>query len=106
MIVSVEFDNYIIYHEEEPGSDEKVKINCFMGDRTVGYLTFIEGEVPPPERLHTGAINAFFPYERFHEIITTLRYEKPLYMSIYGHKTVISTVHEPVGEQEGLPSPD
>ena len=106
MNISIEFDNYIVYHEEQPGSNEKVKINCFMGDRTVGYITFCTGDIQPPERLHTGALSVYFPYERFHEIITTVRYEKPLFLSIYGTKSMISTVHEPVGEQEGLPTPD
>ena len=98
---STEFDNYIVYHEEQPGLDQKVVINCFMGDKTVGYIAFIKGTLPSPEVLHTGALRLYFPFERFNEIMTTLRYEKPLYMSIYGDKSVVSTVHEPVGEQEG-----
>lgn len=103
---STEFDNYIIYHEEKAGVTEKVKINCFMGDRTVGYITFYDGPLPDPEVLHTGALSLSFPYSRVHEIVTTVRYEKPLFMSIYGTKSVISTVKEPVGEQEGLGVPE
>jgi hypothetical protein len=103
MSISTEFDNYIVYHEEKPGLNQKVAINCFMEDKTVGYITFVDGDVPPPEVLHTGAVQLYFPYSRFQELMTTIRYEKPLYLSVYGDKSVLSTVHEPVGEQEGIP---
>ena len=98
---STEFDNYIVYHEEKSGLDQKVVINCFLGEKTVGYITFIDGDMPLPEILHTGALRLYYPFSRFNEIMTTLRYEKPLFMSIYGDKSVVSTVKEPVGEQEG-----
>ncbi len=98
---STEFDNYIIYHEEEAGKAEKVVITCFMGDKTVGYITFVAGEVPPAESLPNGAMHLYFAFERFAELINTIRYEKPLYISKYDAKSMLSTVHEPVGEQEG-----
>jgi hypothetical protein len=35
-----------------------------------------------------------------HDIFTTIRYEKPLFISAQGDKSMVSTVREPVGEQE------
>lgn len=98
---SSEFDNYIIYHEEQEGKPEKAVITCFYEGRTVGFITFYDGEVPEPEVLSSGIIKLCYPIGRINELIQTIRYEKPLYISLYGNKSVVSTVREPVGEQEG-----
>ena len=98
---SSEFDTYIIYHEEEDGAKTKSVIHCFYEEKTVGYIEFVDGDVPAPEVLPNGILRLFFPYTRFGNIINTIRYEKPLYISIYNKKSVVSTVREPVGEQEG-----
>ena len=97
-----EFDTYIIYHEEETGSKTKVVITCFLEDKTVGYMEFVEGDVPDPEILPNSTMRLYFPFSRLAEFIDTLRFEKPLYLSIYNKKSVLSTVKEPVGEQEGV----
>jgi hypothetical protein len=96
-----EFDNYIIYHEEQEGKPEKVVITCFFEGKTVGFITFYDGELPAPEVLNHGVIRLCYHINRVNEIVQTLRYEKPLYISMYGNKSVVSTVREPVGEQEG-----
>ena len=96
-----EFDNYIIYHEQTPDSNEKATITCYKGSRTVGYMHFHDGDLPAPEVLPTGVMNLTFEFGRLKEIIDTIRYEKPLFISLYGNKSVLSTVREPVGEQEG-----
>ena len=98
---SSEFDNYIIYHEQKKGDSEKAVITCFMGERTVGYINFYDGGVPDPEVLPNGVLKICFHHSRISEIVNTIRYEKPLYISIYEDKGVLSTVREPVGEQEG-----
>ena len=98
---STEFDNYIIYHHQQYGQSEKAVITCFMGDRTVGFIKFVDGETPDAELLPNGSLQLYFAFSRLNEIINTIRYEKPLFISIYGDKGVLSTVHEPVGEQEG-----
>jgi hypothetical protein len=101
IMYSSEFDNYIIYHEEQEGKPEKVVITCFMGEKTVGYITFYDGKIPEPEVLTHGIIKLCYPVDRVNEIIQTIRYEKPLFISLYGSKSVVSTIREPVGEQEG-----
>lgn len=96
-----EFDEYIIYHEEKSGGTEKVVITCFLGGKTVGYISFHDGQVPAPEVLPSGVLKLNFHYNRVQEIINTIRYEKPLHISIVENKSMLSTVREPVGEQEG-----
>jgi len=98
---STEFDNYIIYHHQQNGDADKAVITCFLGDRTVGFIKFVDGKAPDAELLPNGTLQLYFSFSRLSEIINTIRYEKPLYISIYGSKSVLSTVHEPVGEQEG-----
>jgi len=97
-----EFDAYIIYHEEKQGGVEKVVITCFNEEKTVGFISFYDGEVPQPEILPHGVMKLTFHFNRVREIIDTIRYEKPLHISIVDNKSIISTVREPVGEQEGL----
>ena len=96
-----EFDNYIIYHEEKAGAPEKAVITCFFEEKTVGFINFYDGKVPKPEVLPNGVMKLCFHFDRLGEIINTIRYEKPLYISLYGKKSVLSTIREPVGEQEG-----
>lgn len=98
---SSEFDSYIIYHEEKPGGSEKLAITCFSEEKTVGFISFYDGDVPKPEILPHGVMKLTFHYNRIPEIMDTIRYEKPLYISVIGDKSVVSTVREPVGEQEG-----
>lgn len=98
---STEFDNYIIYHEEQADRKEKAVITCFYEGKTVGYINFYDGPVPEPEVLPKGILKLCFPLSRISEIVQTIRYEKPLYLSLYGNKSVLSTIREPVGEQEG-----
>ena len=98
---SSEFDSYIIYHEEKQGGKEKLVITCFYEDKTVGFISFYDGEVPNPEVLPHGVLKLNFHMDRIREIMDTIRFEKPLFISVSQDKSMISTVREPVGEQEG-----
>lgn len=99
-MTSHQFDQYILYHENDPNSNILATVHCFYGDVSVGYIRFYKGEVPAPEVLSGGLLEIAFGIERIQEVITTLRYEKPLYISAQGQKAIVSTVREPVGEQE------
>ncbi len=101
-MTSKEFNNYVLYHENDPDSKIKMTIHCFYDDVTVGYIRFHEGKVPAPVMMQGGSIEIHFPADRMFEIVTTIRYEKPLFISATGKKSIISTVKEPVGEQEGI----
>ena len=95
-----EFDSYIIYHEEKPMGKEKAVITCFLEGHTVGFITFYDGDIPRPEILPHGVMKLSFHYKRIGEILETIRFEKPLFISVIDDKSVLSTVREPVGEQE------
>ncbi|HLF62683.1 MAG TPA: hypothetical protein VI603_02980 [Saprospiraceae bacterium] len=97
---SSEFDSYIIYHEEKPNGKEKAVITCFFEGGTVGFISFYNGELPRPEVLPHGVMKLAFHLDRIQEIVDTIRMEKPLFISVIGDKSVVSTVREPVGEQE------
>lgn len=101
-MTSKEFNNYVLYHEHNPESDVKMTIHCFQDEITVGYIRFHEGAVPDPEIFRDGSMEIHFPAERMFEIVTTIRYEKPLFISLQDGKSMLSTVKEPVGEQEGF----
>lgn len=100
-MISREFNNYIIYHQQKTGSHELVTINCFYDNETVGYIHFYDEDVPDPEVLSHRIIQVNFGMDRFMEIVHTIRYEKPLFLSISDGKGILSTIKEPVGEQEG-----
>lgn len=104
-MLSREFNNYIIYHQVKRGAHELVTINCFMDNETAGYIHFWEGDVPDSEVLSNKILQLNFSMDRYNEIITTIRYEKPLWLSISEGKGMISTIKEPVGEQEGNGDP-
>lgn len=99
-MTSHEFNQYILYHENDPNSNVLVTVHCFYDDKSVGYIRFYKHEVPPPSVLRGGLLEVTFSADRITEIITTLRYEEPLFISVQGEKSIISTVREPVGEQE------
>ena len=100
-MTSHEFDQYILYHEYNADSRVVATVHCFLGEVSVGYIRFYEGEVPGPEVLPGGMLEISFPASRVHEIVMTIRYEKPLFISAEGGKSMLSTIREPVGEQEG-----
>ena len=100
-MTSKEFDSYIIYHENNPKSNIHMTVHCFNGEKSVGYIRFYGGDIPNPEVLPGGSIEIGFSASRINELVNTLRFEKPLYISAEGSKGMVSTVKEPVGEQEG-----
>ena len=99
-MTSHEFNEYILYHENDPNSKVVATVHCFFDGKSVGYIRFYKGEVPAPSILRGGLIEITFPEDRMQEIIFTLRYEEPLFISAQGEKSMVSTVREPVGEQE------
>ena len=99
-MITREFDSYIIYHEQEEGNPRLVVVNCFDGTQLIGAIKFYKGKVPHPEILSDKTIILNFPADRIQEILTTLRYEKPLFLSFKQGKAMLGTIKEPVGEQE------
>lgn len=99
-MITREFDSYIIYHEQGDANPRMVVVNCFSETELVGSIQFFKGKLPAPEILSDGTIIINFPENRIMEILTTLRYEKPLFLQYKKGKAMLGTVKEPVGEQE------
>ena len=102
------FDSYKIYHfagrETLEGTTEAAWIPCFSGGKQIGSLSFMTDgqDVPQNEYLHN-QIMLFYPLFRFMEVVTTLRYESPLCLTLNTETlegALVTKELEPVGEEE------
>ena len=99
-----EFDEYKIIHWSNY-EDELARINCYLSGGLVGILYFSDNENSELPRMVNRTIHLMFPENQLHEIITTLRYEKPLFLFYNDSDSppfggVKTSAHEPVGEEE------
>lgn len=103
-----EFEKYVMYYIGGKELLNKVmcaEIDFFKGNTRVGELFFIKEGEPLPSNYYSSKADVIFLYfeiSQFNDVATILREEKPLYIS-YETATkmgYISTVYEPIGEQE------
>lgn len=99
-MITKQFDEYVLYHIQEKDNDVKLIVNCYMASHKVGIIEFREGEIQEAEVLADGELQLYFGADRIREIIETLRYEKPLFLQAVNGKSMVSTIREPVGEEE------
>ncbi|HMK54264.1 MAG TPA: hypothetical protein VK444_05725 [Methanobacteriaceae archaeon] len=106
----IAFDRYTINYtagkalqSKESGAD----IVCFNGNNFIGLLRFFSDStiIPDNQRLSDGTIYLYYEMSRFNDVMTLIRYEKPLFLAInadtkYGY--IGCGQLEPVGEQEGV----
>ena len=106
----IAFDRYTIHYiagkalqSKEPGAD----ISCYSGNNLVGLIRFFSDStiIPENQRSADGTISLYYEMSRFNDVVTLLRYEKPLFLFIttgtkYGY--IGCGQLEPVGEQEGV----
>src|SRR5436305_3778 len=96
------FDTYAIVHlSNHPTFD--AQIACYSKDDIVGVLVFVKGGIHPlPANENGTPPTVYFPASRFNDVITTLRYEKPVMFNFNTENLVgtVETGREPVGEQE------
>jgi len=100
--VAAEFDSYRLAYYAL-GKYPRVTIWCFKGNVQVGQIEFREQSVLGAPLLSTVGPVLFYPLEQFNDIITILRYEKPLYLYLWPNLEqggVSTSEQEPVGEQE------
>jgi len=104
-----QFDSYLIYSRSGPDGvgpwtgGYRAMVNCFKANTYVGGMRFLAESVPLPTNTGTASsIELHYPLSRFNDIVTILRYEKPLYLFFYTDSLVgmLSTTSEPIGEQE------
>ena len=97
------FDSYRVFYNSESESAEAL-IQCFNGAQIVGQIMFYkDGSKHPLNKTKNGIIGLYYPISRFNDIITILRYEKPLHLAFEtdsrrGHIGTITS--EPTGEEE------
>jgi hypothetical protein len=98
------FDFYAINHlSEHPSVD--AQITCFgAGGAIVGTLNFIKDGVALPANVPGPPPIVAFPIRQFNDVVTTLRYEKPLAFNFNSSTKIgtVGTAREPVGEQEAV----
>jgi hypothetical protein len=105
-----EFDEYRLKYGHSEIDDTAAILACYRQASLVGLIQFVKedldvlGHKAVRENADAPEIPLLrFSITRFDDIITTLRYEKPLFIEIdtetgYGG---IRTTMEPVGEEEG-----
>ena len=105
--ISKPFDSYIISYVT--GYPHDCVVTCFNGDAYAGRLIFYKPNVElPPNVMFNDAPSLHYHTTHFDNIITLMRYEKPLMLFfVPTSKTggVITSEREPVGEQEGTGMP-
>ena len=92
------FDSYFIVYSTSGGAT----IYCEAIKKRVGTINFVREDEPIPKSNIKGEErNLYFPISRFNDIISIIRYEKPLTLNVYDTGAgYLSTITEPVGEQE------
>ena len=106
-ITTKPFDRYVLYHISGAAGTVPypTQIDCFVGTTRAGIIYFKDSDPIPPPKLTINGIYLYLPTTRLDEILATLRYEKPLHLSIdttTTHGWLSTSVAEPVGEQEGV----
>ena len=106
MDISKAIDSYRIAYNSD-NQQTIPKMSAFIDlngkdNKMIGTLRFVE-EFPLPRNIinEDGTFEVFYHLDRFNDIITILRYEKPLWFHLDDHfKSVqIQALHEPVGEE-------
>lgn len=97
------FDFYAVNHfSEHPTVD--AQITCFSAGVIVGTLNFIKDGIALPANVVGPPPTVHFPVREFNDVVTTLRYEKPLAFNFNNSSKIgtVGTAREPVGEQEAV----
>ena len=106
-----EIDKYVVQHSMQIYGQTKKYFNnilCYSAGSYVGSIRFYQRDQLPQSKVIGSNFYLHFEFDRYQEIIETLRYEKPLSVfiawddnDIIWNGYVISGL-EPIGEQEGI----
>ncbi len=108
-MISNVFDKYTLMYlgGKTQAADLAARISCFnAAGATVGMIQFFPDTAIELKNQYVGGIPVLnVPLSRFNDVITTLRYEKPLRINLntdnaFGY--VSTATQEPTGEQEGV----
>ena len=108
--VTSDFDTYTLEYiggDSLQSGTAGAMINCYKNNELVGLIQFFKDNVIiPANQVINGQIQLHYEMNRFNDVITTLRYEKPLFLLVNtdnGFGYIGTGQTEPVGEQEGVP---
>jgi hypothetical protein len=108
-LITANFTQYVVYYiagsSAAAGLPQDAEIDCFdsAGNRA-GAIYFYPASSRMPKNQNTAnGIYLYFRIARFSDVMTMLKYEKPLYLALdtANHAGYIGTSNEPAGEQEG-----
>ena len=104
---NVGFEHYRLLHhtaDQAVKPDIRAVIGCYQANKIVGWIYFLKDDarLPPPTINSKGLIVLHYSIRHFKDIIDTIRYEKPLYLSVNTsmRQGCVKTTSEPVGEEE------
>jgi hypothetical protein len=104
---NTQFEEYALHHYNEDHISKTgtiCRIFCLKDNNAVGILYFYKDgvQIPPSRKNSSGQITLNFPAYQMSPIISTLRYEKPLYIRYddESHHGFIMTLEEPIGVEE------
>jgi hypothetical protein len=107
--VHQEFTNYVVYYvsgsSPAVGLPQDAEIDCFGTTGRVGAIYFYPVGVPlPPNQQNVNGIYLYFGVNRFADVMTMIKEEKPLYLHLdtVSKTGYVGTSAEPVGEHEGV----
>jgi len=101
-VVRKDFDAYKIWYYS--GHPYDALIYCYRAGAYVGRIVFFRDEASvPPNVNYTSGPSIHYPVSRFNDIVTMLRYEKPLYLFLNLDNLIgilATSEQEPTGEEE------
>lgn len=101
-IVSNQFDSYKVFYYT--GGSVESMIHCYQGATYAGRIVFYKDDtsIPANANYYFGP-SIHYPLSQFNDLISILRYEKPLFLSLNTSTLqgfVGTSEKEPVGEEE------
>jgi hypothetical protein len=103
--VRKDFDSYKIWYYSGYPSYEAL-VYCYQRNSYTGRIAFFKDDSPIPSNAnYSSGPSIHYPLSRFNDIISILRYEKPLYLflnlnNLIGCVMTYAKEREPVGEEE------
>ncbi len=109
-LVTKKFDKYLFNYiggTSLQNGEAGALIDCYDAKTRVARLTFFRDGVnlPANQLLPDGTLALYYQMSRYNDVVSTLRYEKPLMLAVNtanGFGYIGSAQPEAVGEQEGV----
>jgi hypothetical protein len=101
--IRADFDSYKIWYYS--GHPYEALIYLYKAGKYVGRIVFFKEDAVIPANVSNPEPSVHYPLSRFNDIVSILREEKPLYLSLNPDNkigTLATSDLEPAGEEEGV----